>query len=134
MNPYMNMASDAVYNATAYINTSAQDFMVYQWPVIQQRMDILWAQFQNDPQRWIALYPLALLVLALAIWTKNPGAPVYNKDVEDMEVEDDHPADILHDNMMTRNRRVILVTPRKRADDHPMVRRSQATRVYLRFQ
>lgn len=125
------MASSAVYNATIFFNTTAQDFMMNQWPVIQQKMDILWTGFQRqDPKMLIALYPLALMMLALAVWTKNPGAHVRNKEVEDM---DEMPEDILHDNMFSRNRRVVLVTPRKRADDHPMIRRSQATRVYVSF-
>lgn len=135
MNPYFNMASEAAMNAATYFNATAQNFMMNQWPILQERMDILWANFQRqDPKMLIGLYPLVLLTLAMVIWTKNPGAPQYKKDVDDMEdIEEESPEDLFSNNMFSRNRRVLLVTPMKREDDHPMIRRSQATRVYVRF-
>ena len=128
---YYNMASDAMNNATTFINATAQDFFINQWPAISQKMDMFWERFKGDPNNWIALYPLTLFFFALVVWNmrfdqaQRQMYPRFNEK----EVED-----ILNYNIMSRQRRVVVVTPKKRADDHPMVRRSQATRMYIQFE
>jgi hypothetical protein len=138
MNPYYTMASAAVNNATDYINATAQDFFMNQWPIMVNRMDILWARWQNDPQAWIAMYPATLFALALIIWVTNPGGGRIKRDYEDddavQEVNKEELDDDYNDNIMTRKRRVILVTPPKKRTDHPMIRRSQATRMFVFFE
>ena len=127
MNPYYyDMASGAVSNATTYFNATAQDFFVNQWPLFTAKMDVFWARFQNDPHAWIALYPLSLFFMALVIWNMNN-----TRTLPQMSNDTDH---VYEYNIMGRQRRVILVTPKKREDDHPMMRRSQNTRMYIRLE
>lgn len=125
MNPYFMMASAAMMNATTYFNATAQDFWMNQWPMMASRMDILWNRFQSDPSRWVALYPISLFLLAFVIWTSAP-TPTGGKYID--------PDDILRGNTMSRRRNrlpVLVVTPFKSPTDHPMIRRSQATRYYM---
>lgn len=130
MNPYYyNMASDAMANATTFINDTAQDFFVNQWPIFSQKMDMFWQRFKGDPNNWIALYPLTLFFFALVIWNMRFDQEQQRHRFTEKDVED-----ILQYNIMGRQRRVIVVTPKKREDDHPMVRRSQATKMYIQFE
>jgi len=130
MNPYYyNMASDAMSNATTFINDTAQDFFTNQWPIFSQKMDLFWERFKGDPNNWIALYPLTLFFFALVVWNTRFDQAQQRHRFTEKDVED-----ILQYNIMGRQRRVIVVTPKKREDDHPMVRRSQATKMYIQFE
>jgi hypothetical protein len=127
MNPYYyDMASNMMQNTTTFLNATAYEFFTNQWPAFSSKMDLFWARMKEDPQAWIALYPLTLFFLAIFIWSnKTEQMPRYYTE----EVEE-----LLKDNIITRNRRVVVVTPKKRKDDHPMIRRSQATRMYISFE
>jgi hypothetical protein len=135
MNPYYIMASEAMINASSYLNATAQDFFMNQWPVFQGKMDIMWERFKSDPNNWIALYPLTLFFFALVIWNSNLGQReqerrYYKETFADLT----DAADYLANNIVTRNRRILLVTPKKDPNDHPMIRRSQSTKMYIQFE
>jgi hypothetical protein len=120
MNPYMTMASDAMYNASSIINASAQDFMSNQWPVWVNHTSMVWNHFQKDPSNLIVFYPLALFFLAFLVLTKAPATG--GKYID--------PDDIMSRNIIIRQRPILVVQTMKPVGDHHMVRRSQVTKYY----
>jgi hypothetical protein len=136
MNPYYyNMASDALANATYTINATAQDFFQNQWPVWTNQMSYAWTRFQADPNNWIALYPLSLFFMAIAIWTTADNRrardmpPGIYKNMDDM----------VGDNIYVRPHRLLMLIDeyehaRTRKGTHPMVRRSQGPSIYYMLQ
>ncbi len=134
MNPYYIMASEAMTNASTYLNSTAQDFFTNQWPVFQDKMDVMWERFKADPNNWIALYPLTLFFFALVIWNSGLNQREQERQYYKQAMADLTEATDYLDNIMARKRRVILVTPKKRDDDHPMVRRSQVTRMFVTYE
>jgi hypothetical protein len=135
MNPYYTMASEAMINASTFLNASAQDFFMNQWPAFQDKMDIFWYRFKSDPNNWIALYPLTLFFFALVIWNSNHGQREQERQYYKQTFVDlSDVADYMENNIMARKRRVLVVTPKKDPNDHPMIRRSQSTKMYIQFE
>ena len=128
MTPLFVLATDAMLNATSTLNATATDFMENQWPIIANHTTFVWNRFKEDPNNWIALYPLVFFMMALVIWTSRDPTPAAYKNFEE----------ILGNNVVVRRRgnttfyvelgealAIANFLREQKEGTHPMRRRSQ---------
>jgi hypothetical protein len=131
MNPLFVLATDAMINATTTLNETAINFMENQWPVFMNHTTFVWNRFKEDPDNWIALYPLTFFMMALVIWSSStpPPPPLPMPSYKDFD-------EILGNNILVRRRgnttfyvelsdALVNFLQEQKDGTHPMRRRSQ---------
>lgn len=113
--PYLDKAVEMATWTVDQVNLTTADVLQNHWPMMANRATMAWTAFQNYPNNWIVLYPVALLLMAAIIWGNNI-------DVN----EENYPQGAFEDNVIVRKRRLqILEVPNMNKMQHPMMRRSQ---------